>query len=291
MTTLLPGFEYQHVEVEGVTVNCASAGSGSPVLMLHGYPQNHLMWRDVASALAEDHTVVLADLRGYGDSDKPEPDAAGDAYSKRSMARDQLGLMRELGFAQFQLVGHDRGARVSHRLALDYPEAVTRLAVLDIVPTRHIWHNVTRDMATAYYHWFFLPVGNGIPEHLIGADPGFWVRSIVGALLGQGASLDAAVMEDYIRCFSDPRAIAGSCADYRSAASAFQQGPAHLVEVGGDDDVRAGPGRTLLADGDQRDAFPGPLRAELIAGELGGEFAQHRGVADHSHQLKYEPVL
>jgi haloacetate dehalogenase len=177
------------------------------------------MWRDVAPALAEDHTVVLADLRGYGDSGKPEPDAAGDAYSKRSMARDQLGLMRELGFAQFQLVGHDRGARVSHRLTLDYPEAVTRLAVLDIVPTRHIWHNVTRDMATAYYHWFFLPVGNGIPEHLIGADPGFWVRSIVGALLGQGASLDAAVMEDYIRCFSDPRTIAGSCADYRSAAT------------------------------------------------------------------------
>ncbi len=219
MTVLLPGFEYQRVEVEDVTVNCATAGSGPPVLLLHGYPQNHLMWRDVAPALAEDHTVVLADLRGYGDSGKPEPDAAGDAYSKRSMARDQLGLMRELGFAQFQLVGHDRGARVSHRLTLDYPEAVTRLAVLDIVPTRHIWHNVTRDMATAYFHWFFLPVGNGIPEHLIGADPGFWVRSIVGALLGQGASLDAAVMEDYIRCFSDPRTIAGSCADYRSAAT------------------------------------------------------------------------
>jgi len=219
MTALLSGFEYQRVEVEGVTVNCATAGSGPPVLLLHGYPQNHLMWRDVAPALAEDHTVVLADLRGYGDSGKPEPDAAGDAYSKRSMARDQLGLMRELGFAQFQLVGHDRGARVSHRLTLDYPEAVTRLAVLDIVPTRHIWHNVTRDMATAYYHWFFLPVGNGIPEQLIGADPGFWVRSIVGALLGPGASLDAAVMEDYIRCFSDPRTIAGSCADYRSAAT------------------------------------------------------------------------
>jgi haloacetate dehalogenase len=219
MTALLSGFEYQRVEVEGVTVNCATAGSGPPVLLLHGYPQNHLMWRDVAPALAEDHTVVLADLRGYGDSGKPEPDAAGDAYSKRSMARDQLGLMRELGFGQFQLVGHDRGARVSHRLTLDYPEAVTRLAVLDIVPTRHIWHNVTRDMATAYYHWFFLPVGNGIPEHLIGADPGFWVRAIVGALLGQGASLDAAVMEDYIRCFSDPRTIAGSCADYRSAAT------------------------------------------------------------------------
>ena len=219
MSALLPGFEYRRVDVDGVTVNCATAGSGPPVLMLHGYPQNHLMWRDVAPALAEDHTVVLADLRGYGDSGKPDPDAAGEAYSKRSMARDQVGLMRRLGFDQFLLVGHDRGARVSHRLALDYPEAVTRLAVLDIVPTRHMFHNVTRAMATAYYHWFFLPVGNGIPEHLIGADPGYWIRSIVGALLGQGASLDAAVMEDYIRCFSDPRTIAGSCADYRSAAS------------------------------------------------------------------------
>ena len=219
MTALLPGFEYRRVDVDGVTVNCATAGSGSPVLMLHGYPQNHLMWREVAPALAQDHTVFLADLRGYGDSGKPDPDAAGEAYSKRSMAQDQVGLMRRFGFEQFQLVGHDRGARVSHRLALDYPDAVTRLAILDIVPTRHMFHNVTRAMATAYYHWFFLPVGNGIPEHLIGADPGYWIRSIVGALLGQGASLDAAVMEDYIRCFSDPATIAGSCADYRSAAS------------------------------------------------------------------------
>src|SRR5205809_2299274 len=166
MSALLPGFEYRRLDVDGVAVNCAAAGSGPPVLMLHGYPQNHLMWRDVAPALAEDHTVVLADLRGYGDSGKPDPDAAGETYSKRSMAQDQIGLMRRLGFEQFQLVGHDRGARVSHRLALDYPAAVTRLAVLDIVPTRHVFHNVTRAMATAYYHWFFLPVGNGIPERL-----------------------------------------------------------------------------------------------------------------------------
>src|SRR5580700_6187751 len=148
------GFEYRRVEVEGVTINCAVAGSGSPVLLLHGYPENHLMWRDVAPVLARDHTVVLADLRGYGDSGKPAPDAAGETYSKRSMARDQLGLMRQLGFWSFQLVGHDRGARVSHRLALDHPEAVTRLAVLDIAPTRHVLRNVTRTMATAYFHWF-----------------------------------------------------------------------------------------------------------------------------------------
>ena len=217
--SLLPGFEYRRMDVEGVTVNCAIGGSGPPLLLLHGYPQNHLMWRQVAPDLARDHTVVVADLRGYGDSGKPPPDAAGDVYSKRSMARDQAGLMRQLGFGSFQLAGHDRGARVAHRLVLDHPGAVTRLAVLDIVPTRHVLGNVTRAMATAYYHWFFLPVGNGIPERMIGADPAFWIRSLIGPLLGQGASLEPAVMDDYIRCFSDPRTIAGSCADYRSAAS------------------------------------------------------------------------
>jgi len=215
----IPGFEYQRADVAGVTVNCAIAGSGPPLLLLHGYPQNHLMWREVAPALAEDHTVVVADLRGYGDSGKPAPDAAGDVYSKRAMARDQAGLMRQLGFESFQLVGHDRGARVAHRLTLDHPGAVTRLAVLDIVPTRHVLHHVTRAMATAYYHWFFLPTGNGIPERMIGADPEFWIRSLIGPLLGPGASIEPAVMDDYIRCFRDPATIAGSCADYRSAAS------------------------------------------------------------------------
>jgi haloacetate dehalogenase len=215
----LPGFEYQRIDVDGVTINCATKGAGPPLLLLHGYPQNHLMWRHVAPALAEDCTVVLADLRGYGDSGKPAPDAAGLAYSKRSMAGDQVRLMRKLGFAQFQLASHDRGARVAHRLVLDHPGSVTRLAILDIVPTRHVLRNVTRAMATEYYHWFFLPTGHGIPEHLIGADPAFWVRALVGPLLGEGASTEPEVMEDYIRCFRDPGTIAGSCADYRSAAS------------------------------------------------------------------------
>jgi haloacetate dehalogenase len=217
---LLPDLEYRHMDVGDVTVNFAIGGSGPPLLLLHGYPENHLMWRDVAPALARDHTVVLADLRGYGDSGKPAPDPAGLVYSKRSMAHDQAGLMRQLGFTQFAVAGHDRGARVAHRLVLDHPEAVTRLAVLDIVPTRHVLHNVTRDMATAYYHWFFLAAGNGVPEQMIGADPGYWVRSLIGPLLGEGASIDPEVMADYIRCFRDPRTIVGSCADYRSALSA-----------------------------------------------------------------------
>ncbi len=216
---LSSGFEYRRIDVGGIMINCAVGGSGPPVLLLHGYPENHLMWRHVAPALVRDHTVVLADLRGNGDSGKPAPDAEGSVYSKRLMARDQVGIMRQIGIGQFQLVGHDRGARVGHRLALDCPGAVTKLAVLDIVPTRHVFGNVTRSMATAYYHWFFLPLGNGLPEHLIGADPAYWIRSVIGRLLGEGASLDPDVMDDYIRCFSDPRTIAGSCADYRSAAS------------------------------------------------------------------------
>jgi haloacetate dehalogenase len=213
----LPGFEYRRVDVDGITVNCAVSGSGPPLLLLHGYPQNHLMWRHVAPALAVDHTVVAADLRGYGDSAKPAPDTAGLVYSKRLMARDQVGLMRQLGFGRFQLIGHDRGARVAHRLVLDHPGAVTRLAVLDIVPTRHVLGHVTRAMATAYYHWFFLAGPAGLPERMIGADPAFWIRSLIGPLLGAGASIEPEVMADYIRCFSDPATIAGSCADYRAA--------------------------------------------------------------------------
>jgi haloacetate dehalogenase len=164
-------------------------------------------------ALTADHTVVLADLRGYGDSDKPAPDAAGRVYSKRAMAADQIGLMRALGFARFQLARHDRGGRVAHRLVLDYPGTVTKLAILDIVPTRHVLRNVTRAMATEYYHWFFLPTGNGIPEHLIGAEPAFWIRALIGPLLGEGAGTEPEVMADYIRCFRDPATIAGSCAE------------------------------------------------------------------------------
>ena len=213
---MLPGFEYRRMDVEGVTINCAVRGSGPPVLLLHGYPQNHLTWREVAPVLAEDHTVVLADLRGYGDSGKPAPDAAGVVYSKRSMARDQVGLMRQLGFGQFQLVTHDRGARVGHRLVLDHPGTVTRLAILDIVPTRHVLLNATLAFATTNYFWFFLAAGHGVPEHMLAADPGYWVRTQTGLLIGEGKSIEPEVMEDYVRCFSDPGTIAGCCSDFRS---------------------------------------------------------------------------
>jgi len=216
---LLPGFEYRRMDVDGVSISYAVSGAGSPLLLLHGYPENHLIWRAVAPGLAQDHTVVLADLRGYGNSDKPTPDLAGLVYSKRSMARDQVRLMRQLGFWHFQLVSHDRGARVGHRLALDHPDAVTRLAVLDIVPTRHVLHNVSQTVALANYHWFFLASRNGIPERMIADDPGFWVRGLIGQLIGPGAGIEPEVIQDYVRCFSEPGTVAGSCADFRSALS------------------------------------------------------------------------
>jgi haloacetate dehalogenase len=216
---LLSDFEYRRVDVEGVPISCAIRGSGPPVLLLHGYPENHLAWRHVAPVLAEDHTVVVADLRGYGNSGKPAPDAAGVAYSKRSMARDQVGLMRQLGFGQFQLAAHDRGARVAHRLVLDHPGTVTRLAILDIVPAEQSLRNLTLAFARVNYFWFFLAAGGGVPERLVAGDPGYWIRTLAGQLLGKGASIEPAVMEDYVRCFSDPETIAGSCADFRSMVS------------------------------------------------------------------------
>ncbi len=215
----LPGFDYRSVDVDGVSINTAVAGDGPPVLLLHGYPQTHLMWRHVAPTLTEHHTVVVTDLRGYGDSAKPAPADDESTYAKRAMATDQVGVMRRLGLEAFDLVGHDRGARVAHRLTLDHPDAVRRLAVLDILPTRYVFENADLAMGKAYFHWFFLAAGAGIAEHMIGADPEFWLRAMTDRLLAGGTGLEPDAMAEYLRCFADPAAIAASCADYRSAAS------------------------------------------------------------------------
>ena len=219
MTGLPEPFRYEKIEAGGTVINTAVAGRGEPLLLLHGYPQTHLIWRHIAPALASRYTVVATDLRGYGDSGKPAPDAASTVYAKRAMAGDQAGVMRRLGFDRFAVISHDRGARVGHRLALDYPDAVDRLAVLDIVPTRHAFTHVTRTMATAYFHWFFLAAGGGIPERLLGNEPEFWIRTTIEHLLAPGASIEPAVMAEYIRCFSDPATITATCADYRAGAT------------------------------------------------------------------------
>jgi haloacetate dehalogenase len=212
-------FERRHVDVGDVRIHTVTAGSGPPVLFLHGYPQTHLIWHHVAPRLADEHTVVLTDLRGYGDSDRP-PSAPDHApYSKRTMAHDQHQVMEALGFARYAVVGHDRGARVGHRLALDRPDAVLGLAALDIVPTRHVFGHADADLALGYYHWFFLAAGHRVPERLIGHDPEFWVRAHMTGRHHGGTPLDEQAMAEYVRCFSDPGAIHGSCEDYRAAAS------------------------------------------------------------------------
>lgn len=190
-----------------------------PVLLLHGYPQTHAMWHPVAPRLAESFTVVATDLRGYGDSSKPPGGEDHAAYCKRAMAEDQVEVMRALGFDSFAVVGHDRGARVAHRMALDHPNLVTKLAVLDIIPTREVFATVDKDLATAYYHWFFFIQPYDLPETLIGADPGYYLRKKLG---GWGTSLEALppdALAEYERCFNDPRTIHASCEDYRAAAS------------------------------------------------------------------------
>jgi haloacetate dehalogenase len=177
------------------------------------------MWHAVAPRLAENFTVVATDLRGYGDSSKPFGSEDHTTYSKRAMAADQVQVMESLGFLSFAVVGHDRGGRVGHRMALDHPDRVTRLAVLDIVPTRHVYATVGRELATAYYHWFFFIQPYDLPETLIGADPGYYLRKKLG---GWGTKLDTFAPEalaEYDRCFGDPATIHASCEDYRAAAS------------------------------------------------------------------------
>jgi haloacetate dehalogenase len=190
------------------------------VLLLHGFPQNKAMWRDVAALLAQDFTIVCADLRGYGDSAKPQCLADRSNYSFRAMAADQVGLMRSLGFERFHMVGHDRGGRTGHRMALDYPDVVRTLAVMDIVPTYAMFMDTNRKVAGAYWHWYFLSQPAPFPERMIGADPDFFYETcLVGWGAAKLADFDAEMLADYRRCWRDPAMIHGSCSDYCAAAS------------------------------------------------------------------------
>jgi haloacetate dehalogenase len=212
------GFEREPVETAGAEIALVRGGDGPPVLLLHGYPQTHAMWHLVAPMLAEEFTIVATDLRGYGDSSKPFGDEDHSSYSKRTMAADQASVMESLGFDSFAVVGHDRGARVGHRMALDHPNRVTKLAVLDIVPTLHVFETVGKDLATAYYHWFFFIQPYDLPETLIGADPSYYLHKKLG---GWGTSLETFAPKataEYERCF-DAATIHASCEDYRASAS------------------------------------------------------------------------
>jgi len=219
MTELFPGFKRRRIRTSGAAINLVHGGVGPPLLLLHGYPQTHAIWHSVAPDLAKRFSVVAADLRGYGDSEKPHglPDHAN--YSKRSMAQDQVEAMRALGHETFFVVGHDRGGRVAHRMALDHPASVEKLVVLDIVPTRTMYARVSREFAKAYYHWFFLLRPEPIPETLIGASPDFYLESHVGTRHAGLKAFAPEALAEYRRCFRDPATIHASCEDYRAAES------------------------------------------------------------------------
>ena len=216
---MFEGFASRDIPTGETVIRAVTGGSGPPLLLLHGYPQTHAIWHRVAPSLAERFTVVASDLRGYGDSGKPPSDPEHLAYSKRTMAADQVELMRILGFERFFVAGHDRGGRVAHRMALDSPEAVLKLAVLDIVPTHKIFATVDKDLATGYYHWFFLIQKGGIPETLIGHDPDWYLRAKLSQWSGDFSAFAPDALAEYARCFRDPATIHASCEDYRAAAS------------------------------------------------------------------------
>ena len=195
-----------------------------PLLLLHGYPQTHAMWHRVARALAADFSLVIPDLRGYGDSTKPSPAATPELdhaqHSKRAMAADMVALMRSLGHERFAVVGHDRGGRVAHRLALDHPERVARLALIDIVPTLDMYERTDMRFASWYYHWFFLIQPAPLPERMIGGDPNYFLRWTLGGWGGKGLGfIEPEALAEYERCFCRAEAIHASCEDYRASAT------------------------------------------------------------------------
>jgi haloacetate dehalogenase len=196
-----------------------TGGSGPPLLLLHGYPQTHLMWRKLAPRLAAEFTVVAPDLRGYGDSSKPPAGPDHINYSKRALAQDQVEVMVALGFERFMVAGHDRGARVAHRLARDHPQRVERLALLDIVPTLYRFETIDQKAATSSYHWFFLIQPGGLPERLIGAEPEFFLRHSLGSWARDPAAFEPEVFAEYLRCFKNPETIRATCDEYRAGAS------------------------------------------------------------------------
>ena len=215
---MLDGFQQDRITTTGAEINLRRAGEGPPLLLLHGYPQTHVMWHKIAPALAERFTVVLTDLRGYGDSAKPPGGDNHEAYSKRAMAQDQVEVMTALGFDSFAVAGHDRGARVGHRLALDHPERVSKLALLDIAPTLAMYERTDMAFASAYYHWFFLIQPYDLPERLIGADSDFYLEKKIGKWSQNPGAFTAAALAEYKRCFRDPATIHATCEDYRAAA-------------------------------------------------------------------------
>ncbi|WP_273826158.1 MULTISPECIES: alpha/beta fold hydrolase [Pseudomonas] len=215
---MFAGFQKDQRHVNGVDIAYRVGGSGPGLLLLHGHPQTHVIWHKVAGELSRHFTVVAADLRGYGDSSRPEADEQHLNYSKREMGRDGVELMRALGFAQFSILAHDRGARVAHRLALDHPDAVQRMVLLDIAPTLSMYAQTNEAFARAYWHWFFLIRPAPLPESLIEANPEQYLRSVMGSRSAGLKPFTDEAFSEYIRCLSLPGSARGVCEDYRASA-------------------------------------------------------------------------
>lgn len=216
---MLANFKTLTVQRGAVNLHVRLAGKGAPLLLLHGHPQSHVMWHRIAPDLAQRFTVVMMDLRGYGDSSRPSADDSHAAYSKREMALDALAVMQSCGFESFQVLAHDRGARVAHRLAADHPHIVQRMMLLDIAPTLAMYENTSFAFASAYWHWFFLIQPPPLPEALIESDPVRYIRSVMGK---RHAGLDAfapKAMDEYARCIQIPGTARGICEDYRASAT------------------------------------------------------------------------
>jgi haloacetate dehalogenase len=216
---LFEGFAERRVTLSEAELFLRLGGEGPPLLLLHGYPQTHVAWHRVAPRLMRKFTLIMPDLRGYGASRGPKPDPQHRNYAKRAMARDMAELMTALGHERFLVAGHDRGARVGFRLALDAPERVQRFAALDIIPTLDVWEQMDADKALAGYHWQFLAVPAPVPEHLIGADPAFYVTHLLARWAGRRDALDPESVAAYVGQFHDPAVIAATCEDYRAGAS------------------------------------------------------------------------
>jgi haloacetate dehalogenase len=215
---MFEGFKHLRIVTSEAEIDTVTKGNGPPLLLIHGYPQTKAMWHKIAPGLAERFTVVATDTRGYGASSRPPSDDGHLVYSKRRMAVDMVEVMATLGFERFSVAGHDRGGRVAYRLALDHPERVVRLAVLDIVPTYEQFAAVDRAAALGSYHWYFLAQPSPFPERLIGNDAEYFIRHMMSSWAATPDYFSDEAMAEYIRCFSDPAVIHATCEDYRAGA-------------------------------------------------------------------------
>jgi haloacetate dehalogenase len=212
-------FRTIEVRTDQTSVFLRWSGTGAPVLLLHGFPQTHLMWRDIAPRLAERFSVVCADLRGYGRSGCPPSTPDHAPYSKRAMAEDMAAVMAQLGFPRFAIAGHDRGGRVAYRLALDHPDRVTHLAVLDVIPVAEVWDRADARLATAFWPWSLLAQDPPLPERLISAAPDAVIDNALGGWGSPGAAFETHVREAYIEALRDPSRVHAICEEYRAAAT------------------------------------------------------------------------